>query len=202
MDPGDATIWLLDGAAFDDAALAPFERWLGPDEIVRLGRFTRPARRRQFVAGRALLRQALAPILRVAPERIGLAQARSQGPRLAMAGGEAPYFSLSHSGRWIACAVSAAAPVGLDIECLDARRDVAALAGQAFGAAEAAALGDMAPQARLACFYRLWCGAEARLKLGAPVAQEVSLDHPDLAIVLCSAQALAGAPLLREARLA
>jgi len=196
------TVWLLDCAALDEAALAPFEQSLGEDERARLAGFTRPLRRRQFVAGHALLRQALAPSLGLAPSAITLTQARGSAPRLATAAGCAPFFSLSHSGRWVACAVSAGTPIGLDIECLDGGRDVAALAAQAFGAAEGEALAGLGPLVRSACFYRLWCGAEARFKLGTPAAQQCSLAHPALAIVLCSGHSLASAPVLHEVGLA
>jgi 4'-phosphopantetheinyl transferase len=107
-------------------------------------------------------------------------------------GAPAPFFSLSHSGRWVACALSADTPLGLDIEMLDSGRDVLALAAQAFGAGAASRLAALPPAARSGAFYRLWSEREALYKLGdCPAPACVSLAHADLSIVLCSAQPLA-----------
>jgi 4'-phosphopantetheinyl transferase len=193
-----ASIWLLDGRDVDGAGLAACAAWLGPSERQRLAGFARGERRRQFVLGRALLRAALAPLLAVAPAAIALAERRGNAPLLDVPGHPLPWFSLSHSGPWIACAVSARTPVGLDIERLDAARDLDALAAQVFDAAGQAALAALAPAARVDLFYRMWSTAEARFKLGAAAAHTAVLPHPALSIVLCSAHPLARAPGVQD----
>lgn len=191
-----ATIWLFDSRTLSAGSVAAGQAWLGPAERQRLAGFVRAGRRLQFIAGRALLRATLAPLLGVAPAAVALLERRGNAPRLDVPGRAAPCFSLSHSGPWIACAISADAPVGLDIECIDATRDVTALAAQVFDAAQQAVLASLAPAARMAAFYTMWCTAEAQYKLGAPAAHTSILDHPEIKIVLCSGALLAAAPAL------
>jgi 4'-phosphopantetheinyl transferase len=191
-----ATVLLLDSSVIDDAALASFASWLSPSELARYGKFARAQRRRQFLAGRVLLRQALAPLLGVPARAIALVEQSGAAPRLALPAGTRAGFSISHSGPWVACAVSADTALGLDIEVRDETRDLAALAGQAFDADTCASLAACAPRQRVDEFYRLWSTQEARIKLGAGGGHVSVLDHPQLAVILCS-----GAPLTMQARL-
>lgn len=148
-------------------------------------------RRRRFVAGRGLLREALAPLLRLARADISLVERHGAAPLLDLPGRTLPYFSIAHSGSWLACAVSVHVAVGLDIERLDAARDVAALAAQVFDAQQQAMLARLAPEPRLRQFYHMWSTAEAQFKLGTVCAQTTVLAHPALAIVLCGNAPLA-----------
>lgn len=196
--PAAATVWLLDSRTVAPAALTASAAWLGASERQRLAAFVRAERRAQFVAGRALLRLALAPLLGVVPADIPLLERRGAAPLLDLPSPGLPGFSLSHSGPWIACVASASAAVGLDIECLDPARDFVALAAHAFDAAQQATLAALAPAQQGPYFYRTWSTLEARCKLGAPVLHEAILDHPALAIVICCAQRLDQAPRLLD----
>lgn len=192
-------IWLADASAMTDASQQRHLAWLTPGELARHGRFVREQRRRQFVAGRVLLRMALAPLLRVPPEKVLLEERNGQSPRLLapVAGCAAPGFSISHSGRWVACAVGEQA-VGLDIEVRDSSRDLSALAKQAFDADEMARWQQMQrweDAARVEGFYRLWSEKEARFKLGLAVGGHcIAVPHEELSVVLCTAVELTGAP--------
>lgn len=193
-----ATVWLLDGAAMDAAAVGACESWLGASERQRLSGFVRRERRRQFVLGHGLLRAALAPLVGRAPADIPLLERGGHAPLPSLPQAGLPFFSLSHSGRWIACAVSASVPVGLDIECLDPTRDVVALAAQVCDSRQQALLAALAPAARLTQFYLWWSSREAHIKLGLPAVSEAVLPHPALSIVLCSAGNLEAAPALSD----
>ncbi|WP_425253822.1 4'-phosphopantetheinyl transferase family protein [Janthinobacterium sp. NFX145] len=190
-----ASICLLDIRTIAVAQLRQYETWLGPAEAARYAGFVRPLRRRQFLLGRALLRASMGEMLEVAPESIALEERPGQAPRLlAPAGG--PYFSISHSGHWVACALSGTTRLGLDIELRDSGRDVLALARQAFGAAVAADLEKLPQEERRQAFYQRWSEAEARYKLGMDAGACVTLAHAELSIVLCSAAPLTRAPVL------
>ena len=191
-----ATVLLVDSSVLDDAALTPLLDWLGASELARYRQFARPQRRRQFLVGRVLLRQALAPLLGMSARAIALLEQRGAAPRLVLPAGAQAGFSISHSGPWVACAVSADTALGLDIEMFDAARDLTALAAQAFDAHTCAWLEARPPQERVGDFYRLWSAQEARIKLGVEGGHASVLDHPQLAIALCSA-----APLSMPARL-
>lgn len=188
-------IWLLDARTIADAQRHQYEGWLGAAEAARYARFVRPLRQRQFLLGRALLRVAMGKLLGVAPAAIALEELPGQAPLL-LSPVEGAHFSISHSGHWVACALSSTTRLGLDIELRDPRRDVLALARQAFGAEVAAELEGLPLAARLAAFYQRWSEAEARYKLGMDAAACVSMAHAELSIVLCSAAPLAQAPTL------
>jgi phosphopantetheinyl transferase len=83
-------------------------------------------------------------------------------------------FNLSHSGDWLACAVTAGTAVGVDLECCAPRRDVMKLARRFFRAAEIAALQACPLEQQLELFYDYWTLKEARVKCrGAALGQEL-----------------------------
>lgn len=188
-------VWLVDGRLVGDAVLQGCAGWLSASEKVRCAAFKRPLRQRQFLIGRMLLRRALGELLDCPPQDIVLEEQPGNAPRLVRGCGPMPGFSISHSGPWVACAVSADSRLGLDIEVMDGRRDFAALAEQAFGSAEQAWLA--AQQEPVPAFYRMWCELEARIKLEAAGGECSWLQHEDVAIVLCSELPLAQPVRLR-----
>jgi 4'-phosphopantetheinyl transferase len=133
--------------------------FLSPDDRQRLALIRHERRRRQFVAGRALLGMALADLFGSAARRWRL-EART-GP-LHLEGDQAPQISLTHSHDIVACAV-APVPVGLDVEyCRD--RDIAALVEYVCSETERRAYGMLPAEDRKAWFYRLWTTKEATYK--------------------------------------
>ncbi|WP_215410290.1 4-phosphopantetheinyl transferase [Janthinobacterium sp. JC611] len=192
---GGASIWLADLRTIDVAQLRACESWLGAAEMARHARFVRPLRQRQFLLGRVLLRVAMGLLLDVSPAAIVLEERAGQVPLL-LSPAEGAHFSISHSGHWVACALSITTRLGLDIELRDPGRDVLALARQAFGAAVADELQGLPEDARLALFYRRWSEAEARYKLGVEAGSCMAVAHAELSIVLCSADRLARPPVL------
>jgi 4'-phosphopantetheinyl transferase len=187
-------VWLLDAGTLTDGTLASYAAWLDNIERQRLGRFIRPGRRRQFVAGRVLARLALGHVLKVDPATIRLEDRPACAPLLVSPADPAAGFSISHSGRWVACAASASAKVGLDIETVDASRDIDALAAQAFDEEQWTWLAMRPADTRLQDFYRLWSRVEAQFKLGMPAGSSFDLSTAGLAIVLCCEQMFCHAP--------
>lgn len=182
---------LVDGRTVSDALLVGFMGWLGEGELARYRSFLRRERQRQFLIGRVLARQAIADVLGVAPQELVIAQAAGQKPSV-----EGAELSISHSGPWVACAVSTSTAVGVDIELIDPARDIGALAAQAFDDERCAWLSARPDGSRLRDFYLLWSAQEAAIKLDAPALHTAHLFHPELAVVLCCARALAIAPRL------
>ena len=191
-----AGVWLAAIDGLDDARIASYEAWLGAGERART--FVRPGRRRQFVAARALLRIAIGSLLDVAPSSVELGGQSGRAPWLIAPEVPLPGLSVSHSGRWVACAISTSTALGLDIEVKDAGRDIDALAGQAFDGATCAQLLALPAGARRDAFYSAWSGQEARIKLGMAAGGCYELPHGELAVVVCSADALAGEPRVVE----
>ena len=160
-----ASLLMVDADAVPDADLPRWREWLAPGEQARCQRFARAQRLRQFVIGRVLARMALGQVLNV-PARAVVLEEQVAGAPLLVAKGFDGGFSISHSGRWVACAVSAHTRIGLDIELLDTSRDLDALAAQAFDAQEIARWQALSAARRVDGFYRLWSEKEARFKLG------------------------------------
>lgn len=190
-----ATVWLVDGRTVGDDELARYAAWLNPAEAERYQRFVRSERQRQFLIGRVVLRLALGRLFGVQADTISLIERPGYAPILNWAE-PVPGFSLSHSGPWVACAVSAQTALGLDIEVMDPSRDFVALSEQAFDADEIAWFNAQPAKARAAAFYELWSIKEANYKLAATNGLKtgencIALSHPDISVVLCSAVPLA-----------
>ena len=184
-----ATLWMVDADAVPDVDLLRFRDWLSAGELARYQRFVRAQRLRQFVVGRILLRKALGRLLNVEARGIELEDRVGKAPLLVspVVKGGMPGFSIAHSGRWVACAVSAQTALGLDIEMRDAGRDLAALAAQTFDAREMARWQGLPEARRVDGFYRMWSEKEARFKLGeGAVGNFVAVAHDELSVVVCS----------------
>lgn len=188
-------LWLADIGGVAEQVLLDAAGWLNPAERERHARFVRAARRRQFSAGRVMLRLALGSLLGVPARAVQLVERAGQAPALAFPARPDVGLSISHSGSWVGCAVSMA-PVGLDIEQVDPRRDMLGVAAQAFGEPAAAELASMEAADRAQAFYRMWCRHEAHIKLGHPATHDYDFEQPGLALVLSSARPLAPAPEL------
>jgi 4'-phosphopantetheinyl transferase len=157
----------VDSGRFSDADLAFFARQLGPSEADRYRRFVRPGRQRQFLIGRMLLRFAVGEAMALPTSAIAVVEQAAAAPRLVLPGAAHPQpgFSLSHSGKWVACAVSRDTLLGLDIEIVNPQRDLLAIGQSVFHAKEAALLEDLHGEDRVVAFYHLWSLREALFKL-------------------------------------
>lgn len=166
--PRSGSVW----PAFTSGSAAPVSRWAGacpPGAWPRAGR-------------RAIRHPSAGPSRRRAA--VGVAFAPAAG------------FSISHSGRWVACAVSGSSKLGLDIERIDASRDIDALAAQAFDADRQAWLTTRPAETRVRDFYNLWSRAEAQFKLDMQAGSVFELSTPELAVVLCCERVLDRPPAL------
>jgi 4'-phosphopantetheinyl transferase len=115
-------------------------------------------------AARAALREILGAYLGVEPAAVALTVGENGKPELA--DGQAPLsFNLSHSGRLALVALAAGGTaVGVDVERLRPRRDLARLAARWLPADDSAAVAAAADDEREAVFYAAWTRHEARAK--------------------------------------
>lgn len=150
------TVHLACGAVQALLADAP-QGWLSASEEARLAAFTSKKRRDQFLAARWQARWLLAQVLGSDPASWLLDAPSDAPPRVA--GRPELFLSISHSGDWTACAL-ANAPIGLDLEAPQGKRDIAGLIELCCTAKERALLAAD-PQA---LFYELWTVKEAWLK--------------------------------------
>jgi phosphopantetheinyl transferase len=87
--------------------------WLSATERARFAGLLHAGRKRQFLAGRWLLRTQLARAFGGEPTDWPLLERRSRPP--AVEGGDGLFVSISHTGEWVAAAVADVA-VGIDLE--------------------------------------------------------------------------------------
>lgn len=192
-----ASLWMVNTDSVADEVLMAYRSCLSVEESARCERFVRGQRQRQFVIGRVLLRMALGELLNLSPRNLQLAEQSGKAPRLITPASHdgLPSFSISHSGRWVACAVSEQSTLGLDIEMKKAERDFTALAQQAFDKTALERwerIQSLSVKEQTDGFYPLWSEQEARFKLGLiGEGHCVVLPHAELSVVLCSALLLA-----------
>ncbi len=148
--------------ALDDAAEAPLS--LSRDEEERAARFYFPQDHSRWRLGRHRIRQTLARHLGLPAEALVFRADDRGRPSLALAPADFD-CNWSHSGPWLALAMSRHGRVGVDLEMI--RDDFPALeVAEAFFTAEENRALRTAPDqaARQELFYALWTAKEALMK--------------------------------------
>jgi phosphopantetheinyl transferase len=149
-------------------------------------------RRSEYLAGRALLRHALARHTGARAETFEIRVTADGKPECA--GG--PAISVSHSGDLVCCAIAERGSIGVDVEVGRRRTAVTAIADRYFTAAEARWL-EAEPEQR---FRMLWVLKEAYLKaLGVGLAGGIGTLECRIAPPVIEARVTRGGP---EPRLA
>jgi 4'-phosphopantetheinyl transferase len=160
---GTLSLWLLDlDAALRPGCLDAAHALLNEPERARAAACARPDTAGRFVATRGALRRLLGACLGIPPSAVPLATA--PGGKPALAGGGPPAFNLAHSGRWALYAVAGAGAVGVDIEAMKPRAELAALARRYFSPDEQAALQAWPAAQQHRAFYTGWVQKEAYIK--------------------------------------
>jgi len=146
---------------------------LDEEECARAARFRMEADRRAYIAAHALTRQMLstmappapAAMAPVAPADWRFIRGQAGKPEIDPAHG-LPWlrFNLSHTRGLVACAVTAEADIGLDVEDLERREASPGLAERNFAPSEAAMIAALAPEARHETFLKVWTLKEAFVK--------------------------------------
>jgi 4'-phosphopantetheinyl transferase len=185
MAAPSAKLWLLDGDSVAQDDLAFFSRRLGSSETRRLVSFVRPVRQRQFILGRILLRVAVADLLGLPVDTIGIIEQPGNAPLLVLPESQhaSPNFSLSHRRNWVACLVSNNVPLGLDIELNEAARDINASSELLFHPSERRWLLTLPHAERVSAFYEIWCSREALHKLLCNLGRKADLSFPVASIL-------------------
>ncbi|TVT46846.1 MAG: 4'-phosphopantetheinyl transferase superfamily protein [Denitromonas halophila] len=137
---------------------------LAPDEQQRARAIASSRRRRQFCAGRALLRLVLSQDGTQTPAAWRI---RLLGDRPQLDGPDAPQFSLSHSGDHVGCAISQTLRCGFDLQA-HAPRSRHGLANAFFADDDTRWLAEQSDFS--AAFHQLWVLKESWAKVtGAPL---------------------------------
>jgi 4'-phosphopantetheinyl transferase len=172
--PSEIEVWplSLEGLSLD--AVTCWLPWLAPEERKRFDSFYFQKGQLQFLATHALKRLVLAEYLVVAPGELRF-EVNSWGkPYLHQDDGmQAIGFNLSHTDGFVACAVAATPSIGIDIERVDRRAEIASLARHSFSTRELAFFLSLPVEDQREAFFRLWTLKEAFVK-----AKGLGLSHP------------------------
>jgi 4'-phosphopantetheinyl transferase len=149
----------------EEAVLADLARQLSPAERQRADQFTVPAPRRQFVFGRAWLRQLLGLCLALEPAALEFGRQAHGKPRLTLPVRDTGLrFNLSHSGQKAAVVLARGREVGVDIELIHPLHDWGHLTERIFSPRELGELHALPQPQQLTAFYNGWTRKEAWLK--------------------------------------
>lgn len=162
--------------------LTPFPSHITPallasvtqDEQARAKTFGSVRRQTEWLTGRALLRNCLA--LYTGQDALSLVFGKTDAgkPTLDLTG--APAFNLSHGPRWLACAVSQGANIGIDIDCSARRNRLQDIAQRYFHPQEQLALQQSVDEADYKKrFFTHWCLKEAYIKARGEMINSVRL---------------------------
>lgn len=145
--------------------LTALTRMLSPSERERAERFRMPEPRRQFVFGRALLRQLLGACLNVDPATLAFGSEPRGKPFLEQSASDGDLrFNLSHSRSLVAVGLARGRDVGVDLEWIHHLADWSLVAARIFSARELDELYSLPEPRQREAFFNGWTRKEAYLK--------------------------------------
>lgn len=116
IGPLEIQVWTADPRQFHEARPGDLDSLLDEAEQSRAKQFRLDADRRAYSLAHALRRAALARALGVAPAELTFSEESGGKPLLAAPLGQAIFFSHSRTRTKVACAITRAAAVGIDVE--------------------------------------------------------------------------------------
>ena len=142
-----------------DVSPIEFERlwqFLSEDERSRANNFKREHLKQRFVAARGNLREILAKYLACEPNEILFSYGDRGKPYV-----DGVYFNLAHSQDLAIYAISRDREVGIDLEYIDLKCDVDAIAKNYFLPSEQKLMKRLGDRAKYLAFFRAWTLKEA-----------------------------------------
>jgi 4'-phosphopantetheinyl transferase len=142
--------------------LAALGQYLLGNEAERAARYRFAEDRARFVIGRALTRTSLGHYLGANPLSFPFAYTKREQPVLMR--NENISFSITHTGDYVAVALTANARVGIDIEHARSKADLVALSKRILSTKDRRIFTTLPVADSLAAFFRIWTRKEAYLK--------------------------------------
>jgi 4'-phosphopantetheinyl transferase len=164
VEANSVTVWTM---TLDDI---PASQWsqlyalLGTEERERAARFAFERHRRQYTAAHALKRLMLTAARQGSRQPADWSFETCTNGKPRVSGAVGPYFNLSHCDGLVACAVSLAADIGVDVERLDRQPPRYLLDSRFLAPAEHAWLQGLPDALHSIGFFRLWTLKEACIK--------------------------------------
>lgn len=163
MEP-TVRLWAMPVAGLSEVDLSNWRAVLDDAERSRMARFAFERSRVEYVAAHALTRALLSRMTGFPPQAFGFS-AGERGKPIALCGGRPldVQFNLSHTDGMVAVAAVSGPAVGIDVEAVDRKVDLA-VADRYFFGAEAGWLAGLQPDRQPEAFLRLWTLKEAYIK--------------------------------------
>ena len=160
-------LWLTNPATINDEAL--LERYLdllGSDELVSYRALARPDHQREYLISQAFLRDVLGSYAGDDSQILEFERNASGKPHLKNTSQSMDklQFNLSHSAELMACTVTHAGAVGVDVEALAVDHGMLEVADHYFSASEVASLKDLDSAEQQHLFCKIWTLKEAYIK--------------------------------------
>ena len=175
-------IWTI---ALDDNPVSPQDcaLILSPEEKLRAARFRNESDRRRWQTARYALRCILARWVHTDPQRIRFVSGRNDKPLLTKGiSAEPVHFNLSHSNEVALVAVTAACPVGIDVEFARPFDEMPLVAEQVFTPNERRELDNLGKSGYVSGFYTAWTRKEALIKA---TGEGLSASLQSIEVALC-----------------
>ena len=165
LDENEIHLWLTDLNAVDGELLPAYRSLMTGEELERNRRYRFERHRFADCVTRALVRTVLSRYADVTPDAWRFARGDHGKPEIAVPEPELPFrFNLSHSRRYVVCAVGLRRDLGVDIECTERRNALPEIAERYFAPSEVEALFALPENRRNARFFDYWTLKEAYMK--------------------------------------
>lgn len=169
LSDGEIRVWFI---PTDHPGLLKQTGVLSKKEQKKAAGYKNPSVKMCYEIGHTALRLLLARCQNTAPECLSFVYGPKGKPALSDSNGV--HFNISHSGDWIALAVSQT-PVGVDIEYARDTRKTDSIVRRFFHPQEAEHYRTLSPEEQRRFFYERWTAREAALKaLGIGLTVEIN----------------------------
>jgi 4'-phosphopantetheinyl transferase len=165
LDLGESEIhiWCADTAEINDELLSAYRSLMSADELKRNQRYRFDRDRRRDCLTRALARTVLSEYGEALPTHWQFVKGEHGKPELLNP--EFPIrFNLSHTSRYVVCAVARQQDIGIDVEHTERKNDVLAIADHYFSKSEVGALRQFDQSTQSDRFFDYWTLKEAYMK--------------------------------------
>jgi 4'-phosphopantetheinyl transferase len=196
LPPDEVHVWfLIPDQIVSGGLLSAYDALLAPGERARRDRYHFERSRREYLFTRALVRATLSRYAPVEPAAWAFRENRYGRPEIDLsAHPDLPAslhplrFNLSNTRGLIACAISSAREIGVDVEDTERAGETVGIADRFFSPLEVAALHALPEEGRRSRFFDYWTLKEAYIKargmgLAIPLDQfSFVLDGPSIRI--------------------
>ena len=164
LGSGDIHVWFAEPDAADSPDIIErYESLLAEDELESYQHLRTAIHQREYLVSHALLREVLSQYHEETPDFWSFERNKYGKPEVAGSYDDI-HFNIAHASGLVACVVSRAGDVGIDVERHTNGRAMLSVADHYFSPQELAYLESVSEQEKDACFYRFWTLKEAYIK--------------------------------------